>query len=56
MTMQDVRDDLLGKRLKNVEMHARAFLSASGKASLKKIEDALAPKPANPTAPPPVSK
>jgi hypothetical protein len=42
MTMQDVRDELLGKRLANVEMHARAFFSTGSKNSLKKIEDVLA--------------
>lgn len=41
MSMEDVRETLLGKRLMNVEMHARAFLSDASKASLKKIETAL---------------
>lgn len=37
MTMADVKRDLLCKRLMNVEVHARAFLSTQAKTDLKQI-------------------
>lgn len=37
MTMEDVKTDLLQKRLMNVEMHARQFLSEDAKSRLLQI-------------------
>lgn len=41
MSMTDVRDDLLKKRLANVEMHARQFLCSASKSSLKPVTTLL---------------
>lgn len=37
MSMDDVREDLLKKRLTNVEMHAKQFLAPSSKSALKSV-------------------
>lgn len=49
MTMNDVKEDLLKKRLMNVEMHARGFLSAAAKVLIKSITAHFSPS-ANPAS------
>ncbi len=41
MTMEEVKSDLLAKRLMNVEMHARAHLTDQAKSDLKQIQSAF---------------
>jgi hypothetical protein len=41
MTIDDVKNSLLGKRLLNVEVHARAFLSDAAKAILKSVKEII---------------
>lgn len=39
MSMDDVREKLIKKRLTNVEMHARQFLSHDAKKALKQCNE-----------------